>query len=32
VYENILYKDVVVRYKIKDIKAMRELALDEYFP
>ena len=28
VYENILYKDVVVRYAIKDIKAMRELALD----
>ena len=28
VYENILYKDVVVRYEIKDIKAMRELALD----
>lgn len=27
-YENILYKDVIVRYEIKEIKAMRELALD----
>lgn len=28
VYENILYKDVIVRYEIKEVKAMRELALD----
>ena len=27
VYENILYKDVIVRYEIKEVKAMRELAL-----
>lgn len=27
VYENILYKDVIVRYQIKAIKAMRELSL-----
>ena len=28
VYENVLYKDVIVRYEIKEIKAIRELALD----
>lgn len=28
VYENILYKDVIVRYEVKEVKAMRELALD----
>lgn len=28
VYENILYKDVIVRYEIKEIKAIRELTLD----
>lgn len=28
IYENILYKDVIVRYEIKEVKAMRELALD----
>lgn len=28
VYENILYKDVIVRYEIKEVKAMRELTLD----
>lgn len=28
VYENILYKDVIARYEIKEIKAIRELALD----
>lgn len=28
VYENILYKDVIVRYDIKEIKAIRELTLD----
>lgn len=28
VYENILYKDVITRYEIKEVKAMRELALD----
>lgn len=28
VYENILYKDVIVRYEIKAVKALRELALD----
>lgn len=28
VYENILYKDVIVRYEVKEIKAMRELTLD----
>lgn len=28
VYENILYKDVIVRYEIREIKAMRELTLD----
>ncbi len=27
VYENILYKDVIVRYEIKEVKAMRELTL-----
>ena len=28
VYENILYKDVIVRYEVKEVKAIRELALD----
>lgn len=28
VYENILYKDVIARYEIKEVKAMRELTLD----
>jgi uncharacterized protein len=28
IYENILYKDVIVRYQIKEVKAMRELTLD----
>jgi predicted AAA+ superfamily ATPase len=28
VYENILYKDVIVRYEVKDVKAIRELTLD----
>lgn len=28
IYENILYKDVIARYGIKEIKAIRELALD----
>lgn len=28
VYENILYKDVIVRYEIKEVKAIRELTLD----
>lgn len=28
VYENILYKDVIARYEVKEIKAIRELALD----
>lgn len=28
VYENILYKDVIVRYDIKEVKALRELSLD----
>lgn len=28
VYENILYKDVIVRYDVKEVKAIRELALD----
>lgn len=28
VYENILYKDVIVRYEVKEVKALRELALD----
>lgn len=28
VYENILYKDVIVRYDVKEVKAMRELALN----
>ena len=27
IYENILYKDVIVRYEIKSVKALRELAL-----
>lgn len=27
IYENILYKDVIVRYKIKEVKALRELSL-----
>ncbi len=27
-YNNILYKDVIVRYEVKDVKAIRELALD----
>lgn len=27
IYENILYKDVIVRYDIKEIKALRELSL-----
>jgi predicted AAA+ superfamily ATPase len=27
-YENILYKDVIVRYEIKEVKAIRELTLD----
>lgn len=27
VYENILYKDVIARYDVKEIKALRELAL-----
>ncbi len=28
VYENILYKDVIVRYEVKEVKAIRELTLD----
>lgn len=28
VYENILYKDVIARYEVKEIKAIRELTLD----
>ncbi len=28
VYENILYKDVIARYEIKEVKAMRELTLN----
>lgn len=28
VYENILYKDVIARYEVKEVKAMRELTLD----
>lgn len=28
VYENILYKDVITRYEVKEIKAIRELTLD----
>lgn len=28
VYENILYKDVIVRYEIKEVNAIRELTLD----
>lgn len=28
VYENIIYKDVIVRYELKEVKAMRELALN----
>lgn len=28
VYENILYKDVIVRYEVREVKAIRELALD----
>jgi len=28
VYENILYKDVIVRYDVKEVKAIRELTLD----
>jgi predicted AAA+ superfamily ATPase len=28
IYENILYKDVIVRYEVKEVKAIRELALD----
>jgi len=27
IYENIIYKDVIVRYDIKDVKALRELSL-----
>jgi uncharacterized protein len=27
IYENILYKDVIIRYEIKDVKALRELSL-----
>lgn len=27
IYENILYKDVIARYEVKEIKAIRELAL-----
>lgn len=27
-YENILYKDVIVRYEVKEVKAIRELTLD----
>jgi predicted AAA+ superfamily ATPase len=28
VYENILYKDVIVRHEVKEVKAIRELTLD----
>jgi len=28
IYENILYKDVIVRYEVREVKALRELALD----
>lgn len=28
VYENILYKDIIVRYEVKEGKAIRELTLD----
>jgi|GEM_PF-3190923 len=28
VYENILYKDVIARYAIKEVKAIRELTLE----
>ncbi|MBS0358800.1 MAG: ATP-binding protein [Proteobacteria bacterium] len=27
IYENIIYKDVIVRYEIKDVKSLRELSL-----
>ncbi len=28
IYENILYKDVIVRYEVREVKAIRELTLD----